>query len=49
MLDAGDIGEVKVANEHSVTVELLSHAVRLRNSSGGVDSIPLPRSFRHIR
>ncbi len=39
MLDAGDIGEVKVANEHSVTVELLSHAVRLRNSSGGVDSI----------
>ena len=39
MLDAGDIGEVKVANEHSVTVELLSHAVRLRNSVGRVDSI----------
>ena len=39
MLDAGDIGEVKVANEHSVTVELLSHAIRLKNSSGGVDSI----------
>ena len=39
MLDAGDIGEVKVSNEHYVTTEILSYAVRLRNSSGGVDSI----------
>lgn len=39
MLDAGDIGEVKVVNQHSASIELLSHAVRLRQSTGGVDSI----------
>lgn len=38
-LDAGDIGEVQVKNQHFVTMELLSYAVRLRQSVGGVDSI----------
>jgi uncharacterized phage protein (TIGR02218 family) len=39
MLDAGDVGEVRVVNQHGVTMELLSYAVRLRQSIGGVDSI----------
>lgn len=38
-LDAGDIGEVKVTNKRVATMELLSYAVRLRQSIGGVDSI----------
>lgn len=38
-LDAGDIGEVLVVNQHSVKIELLSYAVRLRQSIGGVDSV----------
>lgn len=38
-VDAGDIGEVKTINRQIGEVELLSHAVRLRQSVGGVDSI----------
>lgn len=38
-LDSGDIGEVKVKNKQVADIELLSHAVRLRQNIGGVDSI----------
>lgn len=48
-LDAGDIGEVKVVNQHSVTVELLSYAVRLRQSVGGVDSVRCRAVFGAVR
>lgn len=38
-LDAGDIGEVKAKSLNEATIELLSHAVRLRSGTGTVTSI----------
>lgn len=38
LLDAGDVGEVKVVKETIFMPELLSYAMRLRNTIGGVDS-----------
>lgn len=38
-LDAGDVGEVKVTSTNGATIELLSHAVRLREGVGTVTSI----------
>lgn len=38
-LDAGDIGEVKVKSLDETTIELLSHAVRLRSGTGTVTSV----------
>lgn len=38
-LDAGDIGEVKVRSINDIEVELLSHAVRLREGYGTVTSV----------
>ncbi len=38
MLDAGDIGEVRVVRDTVFIPELVSYAMRLRNALGGVDS-----------
>lgn len=49
LLDAGDIGEVKVVNNRVSTMELLSYAVRLRQSVGGVDSVRCRAVFGTFR